>query len=170
MTSIRHLLLVDENLPEMLVTKYIEPHLSVSNDGVRAVHFRTKFGPNGRWKDQDFVPKIAEDRRWVVLSADRGQKSKTFDALPLLCLNHHVTLIHVSSNVVGMGLSYYGAQIIGNWLPLVQAFKALKGSQFSLKNRSKRQSATLVLSECPHGYQKENHECVKKAKKAKKRK
>ena len=152
MTSIRHLLLVDECLPPVLISAYLLSHIRLSGDGVDAIHIKDHLG--GGKKDPDWVPEIARDRRWCVLSTDRGSHSSRQDALPLICHEHKVTLIRLSQSLVSQGITVYGPQLLANWPALVEALKGPKGAQYLLRRHGSRSGiASLKVTRAPNGFE-----------------
>lgn len=73
MTSYRHCLFIDECLAQTLSDSYLEPHTNVVGVAVQIQHYVEKFGQNCKLKDHQFIPRLAKDRRWFVLSADSGR-------------------------------------------------------------------------------------------------
>lgn len=142
MTSIRHRLLIDECLPRKLISSYLHNHINLSNDGVSAVHITEHLG-SGK-KDSAWVPKIAGDRRWCVLSVDKGSHSQRRDALPIVCAEAEITLIRLSPSLVRRTLTFYGPQILANWPLLVQAMQGPKGAQYLLRLHASSHSANTL--------------------------
>ena len=160
MTSIRHLLLVDECLPPVLISAYLRSHIGLSDDGVNAVHMKDHLG-RGK-KDRDWVPEIARDRRWCVLSTDRGSHSSRQDALPLICHEYKVTLIRLSQSLISQGITVYGPQLLSNWSALVGALKGPKGAQYLLRCHGSRAGiASLKATRVPNGFEIVDGELVK---------
>ncbi len=152
MTSIRHLLLVDECLPPALITVYLQGHIGLSGDGVDAIHIRDRLG-SGK-KDPAWVPEIARDRRWCILSTDRGSHSSRQDALPLVCYEYKVTLIRVSQSLIDRGITFYGPQILANWGSVVEALKGPKGAQYLLRRHGRKTDvAFLTATRAPSGFE-----------------
>lgn len=161
MTSIRHRILVDECLPPALITTYLKPHIALRNDGFEAVHFRDLFGGNGKWKDGDFIPKIARDRRWVVISEDAGKSGKRIDSLPLICQQYDVTLIRVSTALKGMGVEHYGPQLILHWEKICEiCSRESRGTQYVIRQHNKHRNLAMVtLVRCLKGHEVKNGVC-----------
>jgi len=149
-TSIRHRLLIDECLPPTLISAYLHSHIGLSGDGVDAVHI-CKFLGSGK-KDQEWVPKIARDQRWCVLSKDKGSKSTRRDALPLICYEREVTLILISEPVIQKGITFYGPQLLANWPSLVAAMQGPKGAQYLLRLHRDHERTSIHVTRPPEGY------------------
>lgn len=163
MTSIRHRLLIDECLPPKLITAYLKSHIGLSGDGVDAVHIKVYLG--GGKKDPEWVPKIAKDRRWCVLSEDRGSHSARHDALPIVCFEYGVTLIRLSSPVVKKKITFYGPQILANWPSIMGALRGPKGAQYLLRQHNTRSTDThLQAVRAPNGFTIEKGVLVKQSK------
>lgn len=150
MTSIRHRLLIDECLPPKIISIYLSGHINLSGDGVAAVHIKDYLG-DGK-KDPAWVPKIARDQRWCVLSKDKGANSTRLDALPIICAEHNVTLIRISEALKVRGLAFYGPQIISHWAELVAAMEGPKGAQYFLRLEANGIHTRFLATSAPDGY------------------
>ncbi len=161
MTSIRHRLLIDECLPPTLISAYLHRHIGLSGDGVDAVHIKDYLG-SGK-KDPNWVPQIARDRRWCILSEDRGSHSSRQDALPIICFEYEVTLIRLSHPVVTRGITFYGPQLLANWQSIMKALTGPKGAQYLLRRHGSRSDVSfLVVTRSPNGFKIVDGELVKK--------
>jgi len=159
-TSIRHRLLIDECLPPALISVYLSNHIRISRYGVDAIHIKEYLG-EGK-KDPNWVPQIARDRRWFVLSMDKGKHGKKTDALPLICYEYKVTLILLSERLVQKRIEYYGPQILAHWHNIVKGARGPKGAQYLLHLASGHQEGTLFKPwKAPEGYQIESGELQK---------
>ena len=161
MTSIRHRLLVDECLPPALIDNYLAPHIRITKDGVEPIHFFDRFGIGGGIKDPVWVPKIARDRRWLILSADRGKKGSLAESLPLVCEQFGVTLITMTNPIKEQGLAFYGPQILSHWRRFMAAAQGAKGAQYFIRRHSSKTATTLfVVHKCPEGFIAHSGECI----------
>lgn len=160
MTSIQRLILVDECLPQLLIRAYILPHLSVTEQPVLLRHYRDKFGLRSRWKDPDFVPELARDGRWAVLSCDLENRGSRLDSLRLACRRHGLTLICASTSLHDAGLEVYGPQFIVHWPNILEAAKGPKGGQYQIRFTSQKRSTAFEPMECPNGFQSDGRLCV----------
>ena len=95
---------------------------------------------------------IARDRRWCVLSEDRGSHSSRQDALPFICFEYEVTLIRISHPVIARGLTVYGPQLLANWPSIVEATRGPKGAQYLLRWRGRSSGAVVVVTKPPKGF------------------
>ncbi len=165
MTSIQHRILIDQCLSPALIDSYFQPHLDIAECGAEIVHYVRKFGQLGRWKDRDFVPELARDKRWLILSGDSGKQSTRYESLRLICRNCGVTLIWVSAAIRNRGLAFYGPQLIGHWDGIIAAADGPKGAQYTVRlheatNKLAVATTLFEVRECPHGYRVEKGACV----------
>lgn len=152
MTSLQHLFLIDECLPPLLKTVYLDPHLGLSATKAKVEHFVEKFGRNGRWTDPKWVPFIARDPKWVVISADFGSKSTKLECIRCLCRTHKVRLIWLTNAVKERSLEFYGPQILGHWQRVLQVAAGPCGTQSRFRMSSDGSRAQFDVVECPAGY------------------
>ena len=61
------------------------------------VHLFTKFGAGA--KDETWIPQLASEGGWIILTADRGKKSKKGQKLPEICRQFRVTHIMLSAKL-----------------------------------------------------------------------
>jgi hypothetical protein len=159
-TSIQRQFLVDECLPPKLISNYLHPHVAVTEHPVTFVHFKQKFGPYSKWVDPDFVPELARDQRWVVLSSDL-EKGSHLDALRLVCRQYKVTLILTSAKLKDASLEVYGPHFQTQWPNIMDAANGPRGGQYLIRfaNREKNRTEFQPL-ECPPGYKTNGVLCV----------
>lgn len=155
MTSIQHRFFVDECLPPQLADTYLLPHVELSSLAAEVRHYVDKFGPNSKWKDKDFIPELARDKRWIVLTADKGAKSTYKESMRTLCRIHKVTLVWISSHLHKSGLEYFGPQIMSHWKSVLTAANGPRGSQSHIALKNHRDGARTVFEtiECPDGWE-----------------
>jgi hypothetical protein len=91
-------------------------------------------------KDKEWIPKIAAEGGWVVLSADRGRRNRTgelpHEKLPFLCRLHRVTHVLLSGTIQGSSVFVKGQAVVAVWKDLVRTAKAPAGTRFKLTKRS----------------------------------
>ncbi|HEX3998533.1 MAG TPA: hypothetical protein VHX65_08295 [Pirellulales bacterium] len=162
MTSIQCRLFIDECLPPELIDTYLRPHIALAGIAAETVHCVEKFGPNGKWKDPDIIPELARDRRWVVITADRGKNSSTFDGMRHLCRLHNVTLICISTAVNIRGLSFYGPQLLSHWDAMLCLSDGPRGQQYVLRMDAASKRTLFHATHCPSGYRLDKGRCVQK--------
>lgn len=158
MTSIQRRFLIDECLAPTLIQSYLKPHVEVTEDAVEFTYFKDKFGPNSTWKDRDFVPELAKDGRWVILSSDLSKNGPRLDSMRIACRTHKQTLICLSSAIYQSKLEGYGPQFTMHWANIMQAAAGPRGGQYQI--RSHGQTTILVPIECPDGSRREGSFCV----------
>jgi len=128
---------------------------------VRLLHYREKFGPNSRWKDPEFVPELARDRRWVLLSGDLENQGTRLDALRLACRLHKLTLICASSSLRDCGLNAYGPHFTVHWDSILKAAHGPRGGQYHIRfTNSQKMRTSFEVLECPDGYYHCHGSCV----------
>jgi hypothetical protein len=149
-------------LPPKLNSLYLSNHIKLTGDGVSVDHLVEVLG-SGK-KDRAWVPKIAKDQRWCVLSADRGSHSARQDALPIICAQHGVTLIRISGNLYSRNLKVYGPQLLANWQRLMAALKGPKGAQYLLRLHARIADASHIeATKAPNGFKVENGSVIEDA-------
>jgi hypothetical protein len=160
-TSIQHQLLVDECLAYDLNTVYLRPHIEVAGQAANLVHYKDRFGPNSRWKDHEFIPELARDRRWSVLSGDMGKQCPRLESMRLICRIHEVTLICISPVVRRSGLAFYGPQVLAHWEDIYRAMTGPRGAQYTIRMADRSMSRTAFAAiECPAGFELKGGLCL----------
>jgi hypothetical protein len=84
--------------------------------------------------DDVWIPKIAEEEGWVIITADSGKKRGP--KLPELCVEYEITHVLMSPSIAK--LSTYGRirAFHDNILDLIEASDAKKGTRFRLRRTS----------------------------------
>lgn len=89
-------------------------------------------------KDQEWIPRLAEEGGWVVVTSDRGIKSRKLEKLPRLCVEFGLTHVLFSASLhVQPTLGKLNA-LKHVWMSLMSVGEAPPGSRFLLHLRSRR--------------------------------
>lgn len=97
--------------------------------------------------DKEWIPAIAREGGWIVISSDRGMRNKRerFDEkLPYLCRAHRVTHVLLSGTIHNLNAFGKGQAIVAVWRELVATADATRGTRFKLKMRERRDGFTLT--------------------------
>jgi hypothetical protein len=93
-------------------------------------HLFSKFSPGAL--DTVWIPQLAEEGDWIIVSCDKGKNSKKSESLPLICQATGVTHI-ILSTALGHRTSFYRVHAINScWPQILATADAPKGSGFTL--------------------------------------
>jgi hypothetical protein len=101
--------------------------------------------------DKVWIPKIASEGGWIVVSADRGKsnREKFSEKLPYLCRAHRVTHVLLSARVHELTLFAKGQALVAIWPEFLKVKSALAGTRFMLKKRDRGDGFQLVNVDAP---------------------
>lgn len=97
--------------------------------------------------DKEWIPKIAAEGGWIVISADLGRQNKREkrdEKLPYLCRLHGVTHVLLSPGVHALSDFEKGQAIIAVWRKIAKTAKAPAGTRFSLRQNHTKNGFLLV--------------------------
>jgi hypothetical protein len=83
--------------------------------------------------DSEWIPKIAKDESWIVITSDRGRGGAKGGKLPLVCKQHGVTHVQLSSTIHHMTSRDKIAIILLLWPELLKLSDAPKGSRHVIR-------------------------------------
>jgi len=132
-TSIPRFLL-DECVPKTIIN-VVEKPLRALGANAQFTHLLTHF-PIGT-PDSTWVSQISKQGGWVVITGDRGKKSKVEDKLPLICRSQLVTHIMFSGGLHKKSAYYKGVAIVAKLPELLETADAVPGTGYSLSMTSK---------------------------------
>ncbi len=159
MTSYQRRFLIDECLSPDLIKSYLKPHIEVRGDAVELFHWTKRFGEKKK-QDTLWVPELAKDRRWVVVSGDSGKRCPKLESMRRICREYRVTLVYAASAVRRASLAYYGPQFQTQWAAILEAVAGPTGGQYILRMASQDHSRTILEAmECPTGYRPDGAAC-----------
>jgi hypothetical protein len=97
-------------------------------------HLLTKFPPGT--PDSVWIPEIANEGGWIVVSSDRGAHSKKSEKLPLICQEMRVTYVMLSRAIQKRPTHCRVMAINSCWQQLIDAAGAAPGTGFSILIRT----------------------------------
>jgi PIN like domain len=100
-------------------------------------------------KDPDWIPRLAAEGGWVVISADAGKQSKKGDKLPELCWEFGITHVLLSTKLHLRSSAVKASAIASMWNQIEPLTKATPGSRYLLryKETKGRRGVILVLED-----------------------
>lgn len=122
--------LIDECVMGTKHVRIMEEMLRKLNHSYTIEHVIQKFSPGAQ--DAEWIPEIANEPDWVIISADRGKRGKGAK-LPLLCKEFSLTHVLMTSSVSQMSSEGKLHAIVGNWSELILVLNNPIGSQYLLK-------------------------------------
>jgi PIN like domain len=108
--------------------------------------------------DDVWVPEIAREKCWIVLSGDRGKQSKTSksknfkgEKLRTVCKKYEVTLVELSQKIHHLPTREKIAAILNAWPALVEVTNAPLGSRHLLRFSGIKSLRPIVIQVDPPG-------------------
>lgn len=104
--------------------------------------------------DKEWIPKIAAEGGWIIISSDRGKRNKRekFDEkLPYLCRSHRVTHVLLSGLIHNEKAFVKGQAVVAVWKELVASATATRGTRFKLKKRDRCDGFALQNDDVQQG-------------------
>lgn len=122
--------LFDECLGRPVVERQIKDSLRLYGSDAELAHLFSKF-PMGA-KDTEWIPAIAQEGGWIVVTADRGKHSKKDEKLPYICREFGVSHVMLSSGLHRRTMYYKYLAISSCWSALLDVGSHPPGTGFSL--------------------------------------
>lgn len=101
--------------------------------------------------DSEWIPRIAAEGRWVVITADGGKQRSRGGKLPRICREQGVTHVIVSSKIHAMRTQEKLEILLKVWDQIERVAEAPPGTRFKLRFRPAKGSGLLriVLERVP---------------------
>ena len=131
--------LIDECIgkPSMMALKALVP------DDLEFAHICDIFGQGAQ--DKDWIPQIAEEGRWVVITSDGGKKSNRGGKLPRLCEENGITHVVMSPSLHSKRADEKVAALVMVWDRLMTLGNEVPGTRFKLQYRASKGTNALTL-------------------------
>jgi len=128
--------LFDECISRPVVEAQIANSLALYGAQATVAHFLGKY-PCGS-KDTVWIPEIAKEGGWIIVSMDRGRHSRKSERLPIICQAFRVTHVMLSPGLEKRSMHYRAVAIEASWPDLIAAGDAPAGTGFVLSMREAR--------------------------------
>jgi hypothetical protein len=139
----------DECLSRPVVESDLVRSLSLYGSSAEIAHLLTKFGGGGV-KDPEWVPILAHETGWIVISADQGKNSKKSEKLPEICRAYGVTHAILSRGLHKRNMYYKSLAIVSLWGKLHALADEPRGGGYRITMTGETASFRLVrVSEPP---------------------
>ena len=135
--------LFDECISRPVVEAQVAQSLALYGAQATVAHFLSKY-PCGV-KDPAWIPEIAQEGGWVIVSMDRGKHSKKSERLPVICRAFRVTHVMLSSGLEKRSMYYRATAIEACWSDLIAAADAPPGAGYVLSMRHGPSAITFRL-------------------------
>ena len=104
-----------------------------------------KYFEAGR-KDNEWIPAIASEGNWIVISSDRGRRANDGGKLPALCVQYKVTHVLLSAKLHAKSSQIKRAAFVLVWPQIVATHSAVPGSRFILRYKQFAETGVLTLA------------------------
>lgn len=139
----------DECLSKPIVESQITPSLRLYGSDAEVAHLFSKFEP--QTADSVWIPKLADEGGWIVISADRGINSKKSEKLPLICKSLGVSHVLLSAKLHSRNMYTKAIAIEASWDGLIAIGSAPLGSGYLLHLTGRGHNFKLKpLGDSPH--------------------
>ncbi len=95
--------------------------------------------------DKDWVPQIASEGRWIVITADAGKKSNLGGKLPELCKENKITHVVLSPALHKLKIQEKAGALLLVWDQIESLEKEPAGSRFKLMYRQGKKNVLRVV-------------------------
>jgi hypothetical protein len=112
-------------LPKLVVATYADDCLG----GLKAVHLSEWFKRDD--DDTVWIPMLARERGWIVITADRGHDPKK-EKLPVLCSKYEITHISMTTNFHQAGYLVHKHAVLMLFPQICACLKVPNGTRISL--------------------------------------
>lgn len=109
-----------------------------------------QFGHISGEKDRDWIPRIAAEGQWVVITSDCGKQSTHPDRLPRICAEHKVTHLLLTQRVHRLPMAEKVERLFEMWDRIVELGSYPAGSRFRLRYLSVKGSGSQVRLDIEH--------------------
>jgi hypothetical protein len=103
----------DECLSKPIVECDLARSLKLYGSDAQVVHLLTKFSQG--CKDPEWIPALAHETGWVVITCDQGKNSKKSEKLPEICRAFGVTHVTISRGLHKRNMYYKSLAIMSLW-------------------------------------------------------
>ncbi len=103
-------------------------------------------------RDGEWIPRLAAEGGWVVISSDGAKQSGKGDKLPDLCREYGIPHVVLSATLHAKSSRDKAAAITAMWAQIATVVDAPPGTRFQLRFRSKKgtpDGVALTLQEVP---------------------
>jgi hypothetical protein len=114
----------------VIVEQDLTASLALFGAEAELTHLFQKFSPGTL--DSIWISQIAAEGGWIVVTSDRGAKSKKSERLPLICRELRVTHVVLSRGLHKRSAYFRTLANSSSWRQLLDAAEAAKGTGFSL--------------------------------------
>jgi hypothetical protein len=122
--------LFDECLSRPVVENDLVRSLRLFGSGAEVAHLITKFGEGA--KDLVWIPEVAKERGWIIITADQGIHSKKSEKLPKICRAYGVTHVMISRGLHKRTMFYKALAISSVWGKLLALADVPRGGGYRL--------------------------------------
>ncbi len=119
--------------------------LKLYGSDAEIVRFYQKFAPGV--KDPVWIPQIAREEGWIVISGDRGTHTRQGEKLPQICSALGVTHIVLSAALLKRNWYYKSLAFESHWGELLATAQCPKGTGFKLSIAGERSFTLRKVSD-----------------------
>lgn len=138
----------DECLSRPVVECDLVRSLSLYGSSAEVAHLLTKFGGGGV-KDPVWVPVLAQESGWIVITCDQGIKSKKSEKLPLICRSFGVTHVTLSRGLHKRNMFYKSLAISSLWGKLHALSDEPRGAGYRISMNGANFRLALIKAALP---------------------
>ena len=148
--------LFDECISRLAVECQIRGSLQLYGADAEVAHLFSKFEPSTL--DKDWIPALAKEGGWIIITADRGTHSRKDERLPAICRDFDVTHVLLSAALHRRNMYYKALAINSCWPGLLDAATHPPGTGFSISIRGKHFRFAKVTDAQPDRYAPRPHQ------------
>jgi hypothetical protein len=133
--------LFDECISRPIVEAQVAQSIALYGADATVAHFLSRY-PCGV-KDPIWIPEIAKEGGWVIVSMDRGTHSKKSERLPIICRAFRVTHVMLSRGLEKRTMFYRATAIEACWPDLIAAAQEPPGTGYVLSMHHARSTVSF---------------------------
>jgi hypothetical protein len=122
------------------VERELTDSLALFGAAAELAHLFDKFPPGTA--DSVWIPQIASEGGWIVITSDRGKTSRKSEKLPLICRELGVTHVVLSAGLHKRSTHYRVLAISSCWPQLIAAADAPGGTRFTVSIHTGKRGTT----------------------------
>jgi hypothetical protein len=121
--------------------------VALSHDGCEFKHIK-EFQQQGI-VDEKWVPDIAKDKCWIIISADRSKQKSKGEKLRTVCKRHDVTLVELSQKIHHLPTTQKIGIILTIWPDLMKVAGAPPGTRFLIRFKGSKPGGPIIIQTDP---------------------
>src|SRR5262249_955669 len=100
--------------------------------------------------DQEWIPQLASEGDWVIITSDRGRRGKIGVKLPVLCAKYGVSYAAFAASLHNQPAAQKLGALLSVWADVMKVHDAKPGSAFTIRFVPTKSGALVVALRPKH--------------------